>query len=82
MEDPILSQFESEIRDIGGRYSVALPWRDGMKERLIPNRASAQKRLNALERRLGENGDLAKKYDDFFQVMVDQGMVNVTMLSN
>ena len=74
-DDQVFANFKAEIQDVGGRYSVALPWREGMKDRLKPNRASAQKRLNALDRRLSGDKELAHKYDEFFQVMVDQGMV-------
>ena len=58
-----------------GRYAVGLPWRDGMAERLKPNRASAQKRLDSLTHRLNRDDDLMKGYSEFFQVMEEQGIV-------
>ena len=41
-DDHVWSEFESDIKRVEGRYAVGLPWRDGMAERLKPNRASAQ----------------------------------------
>ena len=74
-DDHVWSQFESDIKKVEGRYAVGLPWRDGMAERLKPNRASAQKRLDSLTNRLNRDEDLMKSYSDFFKVMEEQGIV-------
>ena len=74
-ENQVWSDFEASIERVEGRYSVGLPWRDGMAERLKSNRASAQKRLANLNLRLERDDKLRDSYHDFFQLMEDQGIV-------
>ena len=74
-DDQVWTDFESTIEKVDGRYSVSLPWKDGMAERLKPNRVSAQKRLDSLNLRLRKDTELSQAYSNFFQFMEEQGIV-------
>ena len=75
VDDHVWSDFESTVTKVDGRYAVGLPWKEGMADRLKPNRANAQKRLDSLENRLGRDEDLSRAYDEFFRFMEEQGIV-------
>lgn len=48
VEDYMFREFSKNITQVDGRYSLALPLKQGMKEQLVSNRASALKRLQSV----------------------------------
>ena len=75
IKNAFMNTFESTINHDGERYSVSLPWTDGGKERLQQNKASAIKRLHALNTRLKSDTDLKEKYHSYFQQMEEEGII-------
>ena len=63
---PILKHFEETVRYNGQRYEVSLPWKDGMREKLLLNRIGAERRLENLKHRLAKDERLEEQYHSFF----------------
>ncbi|XP_037506909.1 uncharacterized protein LOC119382991 [Rhipicephalus sanguineus] len=61
--DRNILQFKETVRKSGGRYSVALPWKEDRKHLLGDNRDTAINRLHKLVRRLSQHDGLMEKYD-------------------
>ena len=64
-----------EVKKEDGRYTVGLPWKEGMREQLWDNRASATKRLSVLSARLEQNQSLRDSYDAVFREMLSDNII-------
>lgn len=58
-----LVQFKQTIQKNNGRYTVALPWKEGWKNSLTDNRDIALNRLQRLVKRLSHQEGLLQRYD-------------------
>lgn len=67
VKDPILNDFTEKIERVDDCYTVALPWKQNMRHKLVSNRANALKRLKSLDNRLNKSETLKNQYNDFFQ---------------
>ena len=61
-----LEKFNKSLNYKNGRYSVTWPWKNEKPE-LPENRTMAVGRLKSLVRRMKDNPDLIKKYDDIIE---------------
>ena len=68
-------KFKQSVSHDGERYSVALPWKEGGKDRVRENKASAGKRFESLKNRLAKTPELEKKYHAVFADMWEQGII-------
>ena len=73
--DSVQAHFTASVTRSEDRYSVSLPWKEGMKPKLLSNRACAAKRLQSLSLRLNRDEELRAAYDTFFLDMLKQGIV-------
>ena len=73
--DQVWSTFEETITHEGGRYSVSLPWKEGGREILASNRASALKRLHALTNRFERDPELGQRYHSVISEMWQEGII-------
>lgn len=71
---PVVHQFNESIKFDDGRYTVSLPW-NSKKSELLNNRNVAFHRLNALTKRLDNNPELSKAYNEVFQQYVNEGFI-------
>jgi hypothetical protein len=62
-DDPVLTAFNKSIKLGNERYCVGLPWKEGMKDQLWSNEASARIRLNRLNMKLGKDLSLQDGYN-------------------
>ncbi|XP_037515323.1 uncharacterized protein LOC119391742 [Rhipicephalus sanguineus] len=73
LSDRNLLQFKETVRNSGGRYSVALPWKEDRKHLLGDNRDTAINRLHKLVKRLSQHGGLTEKYDTTIRQYLQMG---------
>ncbi|XP_043225627.1 uncharacterized protein LOC122383367 isoform X1 [Amphibalanus amphitrite] len=72
----VMTTFESTVeRSADGRYVVKLPWKEGAVDLLQDNRASAEKRLTGLGRKLERDPDLRACYDGALCEMEGAGVI-------
>ncbi|XP_038122414.1 uncharacterized protein LOC119771097 [Culex quinquefasciatus] len=64
-------------RDVTGRYVVRLPKRMGFEKMVGESRNMAVRRLMQLERRLGKDESLRKRYNEAIQAYLDQDHMKV-----
>lgn len=74
-EDPALAEFNNSIDFVDGRYSVNLPWKEGMKTQLQSNRRAAEIRLSKLSRKLDMNPSLRGGYNSALSEMETSGVI-------
>ncbi|XP_043199123.1 uncharacterized protein LOC122368878 [Amphibalanus amphitrite] len=75
-ESDVMTTFESTVeRSADGRYVVKLPWKEGAVDLLQDNRASAEKRLTGLGRKLERDPDLRACYDGALCEMEGAGVI-------
>jgi hypothetical protein len=74
MEESIHSKFVQEINYKNGRYEVNLPWRGGHLN-LPENYEICVRRLHGLHRRLIQDPDLLRAYDDVIREQLKSGIV-------
>ena len=73
--DPVTVQFEQSIKLQDKRYTVTLPWKEGAREMIIPNKASAEKRLESLKNRFLRDPELGRKYHRVIADMLTEGII-------
>ena len=62
-------------RDVTGRYEVLLPWKDNV-DQLPTNKKLAEARLKRLAKRLREDQELMRDYDDQFQAYLAEELIS------
>ena len=67
--------FEEKIERVGDRYQVGLPWKEGRRDRLVPNKASALKRLQSLQDRLKKDPEMEDRYHRVIAEMWEEGII-------
>ncbi|KRZ08573.1 hypothetical protein T4B_14298 [Trichinella pseudospiralis] len=73
----VLKRFKNEVRFDGERYVVKLPWKS--PEVQVPNNyEQAEQRLQQLEKRLSNNSERAKEYDEVIKNYMDRGWIEET----
>ncbi|XP_003370011.1 Pao retrotransposon peptidase superfamily [Trichinella spiralis] len=73
----VLERFKNEVRFDGERYVVKLPWKS--PEVQVPNNYElAERRLQQLEKRLSNNNERAKEYDEVIKNYMDRGWIEET----
>ena len=75
-----LNRFEANLVKREGRYEVGLLWKEDPPN-LLENRSQAEMRLRALERKLASNPSLRARYDQVFQDMEKNGVIEEVSLS-
>ena len=73
--DPVTVQFEENIKLEDKRYTVTLPWKEGGREKIVPNKFSALKRLESLKNRFLRDPELGKKYHKVIADMLTDGII-------
>ena len=73
--DPVTVQFEQSIKLQDKRYTVTLPWKEGGREKIIPNKSSALKRLESLKNRFLRDPELGQKYHKVIADMLTEGII-------
>ncbi|KAL9968821.1 hypothetical protein ACROYT_G020955 [Oculina patagonica] len=69
-----MTKAEKSRRWIGGRYEVAIPWKEELPA--VPdNREEAEKRLYSLEKSLLKKPEVAQRYKEAMNANVDKGYV-------
>ena len=58
--DPVTVKFEENIKFENKRYTVTLPWKEGGREKIVPNKYSALKRLESLKNRFLRDPELGQ----------------------
>ena len=74
-DDTFINLFESTIYHDGDRYTVSLPWKEGGKEKIMPNKGCAQKRLQSLMTQFKKKPELGEKYHQIFSEMWKDGII-------
>ena len=69
-----MTKAEKSRRWIGGRYEVAIPWKEELPS-LPDNREEAEKRLYSLEKSLLKKPEVAQRYKEAMNANVDKGYV-------
>ena len=69
-----MSKVKKSRRWIGGRYEVAIPWKEEFPS-LPDNREEAEKRLFSLERNLLKRPEVAKRYKEAMNANIEKGYV-------
>ena len=69
-----MSKVEKSRRWIGGRYEVAIPWKEEFPS-LPDNREEAEKRLFSLEKNLLKRPEVARRYKEAMNANVEKGYV-------
>lgn len=69
---------ENVCRDVSGRYSVALPFKNGPPS-LMENRSIALRRLFSLEKRLKSNEKLYEAYSSFMKDYLESNHMNLAV---
>ena len=69
-----MSKVEKSKRRIGGRYEVAIPWKEEFPS-LPDNREEAEKRLFSLEKNLLKKPEVARRYQEAMNANVEKGYV-------
>ena len=59
--DLTLLKFQEEIKIVDDRYEVALPWKQGFRDKLLNNEKLARSRLSHLSKKLGRDLVLATR---------------------
>lgn len=73
---------ENVSRDVTGRYIVALPFKEKVKNPLFPgSREAALKRFHSLERKLVKNPELLAQYSTFMADYLHSGHMSLVPLS-
>ena len=70
-----LTEFQETVTYNGERYSVALPWKEGGKEKIMPNKSCAQKRLQSLMTQFKKKPELGEKYHQILSEMWKDGII-------
>ncbi|KAF0302180.1 hypothetical protein FJT64_025724 [Amphibalanus amphitrite] len=75
--DPVLVQFEKDIEfnESSGRYKVKLPWKRDVQCENVNGERAAERRLDALNRKLSRNPDLKDEYDQALEEMERNGVI-------
>ena len=69
-----MSKVEKSRRYVGGRYEIAIPWKEETPS--IPdNKEDAEKRLYSLEKSLLKKPEVAQRYKDAMNANIDKGYV-------
>ena len=69
-----MSKVEKSRRYVGGRYEIAIPWKEETPS--IPdNKEDAEKRLYSLEKSLLKQPEVAQRYKDAMNANIDKGYV-------
>ena len=78
VENSVLKESNQGVRfdDMSQRYVVRLPVKVDMISKLMDNRAAAESRLAALNRRLGRDPELQERYNAVLQEMEDDGVIS------
>ena len=69
-----MSKVEKSKRRIGGRYEVAIPWKEEFPS-LPDNREEAEKRLFSLEKNLLKKPEVARRYQEAMNANMEKGYV-------
>ena len=68
--DPVLSRFNDTVKFSGGRYEVALPWKEKQGPvQLLDNEKLARNRLASLSGKLAKDLELRARYDEVLSEM-------------
>ena len=70
-----LEKFQESVTYDGVRYSVALPWKEGGRDKVMHNKYSATKRFESLKTRLAKTPELEGKYHAVFAEMWANGII-------
>ena len=73
--DPTLLKFQEEIKIVDDRYEVALPWKQGFRDKLLNNEKLAHSRLSHLSKKLGRDPVLETTYNSAIKDMWDNGII-------
>lgn len=76
-EQQLLDSFDENIKQVGSRYEVALPWKENIE--LKDNREVAEKRLVQLTNRLKKDPDLLQTYDDVIRQYCTEGVAEAVV---
>ncbi|KRY16107.1 hypothetical protein T12_1042 [Trichinella patagoniensis] len=77
LEIEIQNEFEDEVKFTGERYVVKLPWKT--PEVRIPNNyEQTEQILQQLEKRLSNNNERAKEYDEVIENYMERGWIEET----
>ena len=73
--DPTLLKFQEEIKIVDDRYEVALPWKQGFRDKLLNNEKLAHSRLSHLSKKLGRDPVLETRHNSAIKDMWDNGII-------
>ena len=73
--DPVTVKFEENVKFENKRYTVTLPWKEGGREKIVPNKYSALKRLESLKNRFLRDPELGQKYHKVIADMLAEGII-------
>ena len=73
--DPTLLKFQEEIKMVDDRYEVALPWKQGFRDKLLNNEKLALSRLSHLSKKLERDPVLKTRYNSAIKDMWDNGII-------
>ncbi len=74
INDPLLDEFQDNLRFREGRYEVGLPWKE-KSGKLLNNEKLARKRLDSLTIKLERDPSLASRYREVFTQLEEEGIV-------
>ena len=76
VRDPVLGDFDRNVKFVDGRYEVVLPWKPASPgKRLVNNEGLARKRLDSLTRKLDKDPQLQERYDQALSDMETSGVI-------
>ncbi|KRY06903.1 hypothetical protein T12_16388 [Trichinella patagoniensis] len=73
----VLERFKNEVRFVGERYVVKLPWKS-LELQISNNYEQAERRLQQLEERQSNDNERAKEYDEVIKNYMDRGWIEET----